>query len=412
MESLVYGLFLHHWQRKLLALATAIVIWFFVSHSITETKMIRNVPIRISNLPADKTVLGLLPNGILQKRINLTLGGAKDVIEEIEPGDLEVNIDASAIDHADWIVQIGKKNLVSLNPDVDIATNITSISHSEFVIKLNKLVMAKIPVDVLPPEGEAPAGYEFLDIWPQRLMQMVSGPEEEVNRLKVTGLKISFDLSDITKGDLDAIKSQQQLGNNNEISFQVPYKWKQVAIPFRNHTVEELNDPEAQFLRIAFLRQELLPLERQIPVALFYPVKNLNIFNPSTLQLVESDQLIKKESVFLFTPALQVANVSRLFLDIVRDYLQLTVVAIPKSEREVLPWSLEVVTPHELEDMYVAYQIAHGNKIGQQVAKKREMLYRMRFREYLQKMSLCISAEHKLNLEGVIRDNAVHITDY
>lgn len=412
MESLVFRLFLHNWQRKVLALATAIVIWFFVSHSITETKMIRNVPIRISNLPADKTVVGLLPNGILQKRINLTLGGAKDVIEEIEPGDLEVNIDASTIDHADWIVQIGKKNLVSLNPDVDIANSITSISHSEFVIKLNRLVMAKIPVDILPPEGEAPAGYEFLDIWPQRLMQMVSGPEEEVNRLKANGLKITFDLSDITKADLDAIKSQQQLGNNNEISFSVPYQWKQVAIPFRNHAVEELNDPEAQFLRIAFLRQELLPVERQIPVTLFYPVRSLNVFNPTTLKLAESDQLINKEGIFLFTPALQVSNVSRLFLDIVRDYLQLTVVAIPKSEREVLPWSLEIITPHELEDMYVAYQIAHGNKIGQQVAKKREMLYRMRFREYLQKMALYISTEHKLNLESVIHDNTVHITDY
>src|ERR1700733_13121884 len=116
MESLISYIFWNNWQRKLMALLTALVIWFFVSHSITETKTIRNVPIRISNLPAEKTILGLLPNGILSKRITLTLSGAKDVIDEIEPGDVEVNIDASAIDHNDWIVQITKKNLVSLNP--------------------------------------------------------------------------------------------------------------------------------------------------------------------------------------------------------------------------------------------------------------------------------------------------------
>ena len=33
-------------------------------------------------------------------------------------------------------------------------------------------------------EVQLSAGYDFLDIWPQRLMQTISGPEEELQKLK------------------------------------------------------------------------------------------------------------------------------------------------------------------------------------------------------------------------------------
>lgn len=415
MESIISKFFINNWQRKIVAIITALIIWFFVNHSITDTKTIRNVPIRISNLPADKTIVGLQPNGILSKRINLTLTGTKDVIDELEPGDLEVNIDASAIDHADWIVQINKKNLVSLNPSIDLGNNITQVTHTEFVIKLNRLVTQKIPITILPPTGEPPPGYEFLDIWPLTLMQTVSGPEEEVARLKTKGLEVSFDLSEITKADLDALKSAQQNGANNEISFTVPNKWKQVIIPFRNQAVEEINDPDAQTLRIDFLRQELLPIDRPIPVQLFFPVKTLANLNPKKFTLTTGERLINKEDVILLTLPLHVRNVSHLFLDIIRDNLEINIVVAPKSEREVLPWSLQVINPHELEETYVAYQLSNlsTTKVTNPlVPKRREMLYRKRFREYLQRLSLYVSPDHKLNLESAIDGDKVKINNF
>jgi hypothetical protein len=412
MESIIIQFFLHNWQRKLLALVTAIVLWFFVSHSITETKLIRNVPIRISNLPSDKTVVGLLSNGLLNRRINLTLTGAKDVIEEIEPGDLEVNIDASAIDQTDWVVQFNKKNLRSLNPAIDLSNNINSVSHSDFVIKLNRLTTAKVPIHILPPKGEAPDGYEFLDIWPQQLMQTLSGPEEEIERLKTKGLEITFDLSDISKIDLDILKGPQQGGNNNEVSFSIPYTWKQVEVPFRNHLPEEINDPDAQNLRIDFLRHEFLPIDRQLPIHVFYPTKNLSELNPTSTSIASGNYVVSSKGVFLFARSLYVKNVSRLFLNVIRDYLEITIIATSKNESEILPWGFEVVTPHDLEDTYVAYQMAHGGKqVGGNLTKKRELLYRKRFRNYLQNLSLYISADHKLNIESSINHNKIEIND-
>ncbi len=412
MESVISSFFFHNWQRKLLALLTAMIIWFFVSHSITETKMIRNVPIRISNLPNDKTIVGLLSNGILSKRINLTLTGAKDVIEEIEPGDLEVNIDASSIDHANWIAQISKKNLLSLNPSIDLANNISSVTHSEFVIKINRLMTTKVVIDILPPKGEAPKGYEFLDIWPQQLEQTISGPEEEINRLKAKGLQIAFNLDDILKTDLDNLKSLQQGGNNNEVSYTVPASWKQVGIPFRNYALEEINDPNAVHLRIDFLRHEFLPIERELPVRVFFPADNLAELNPEKITLDKGDILTSKYGVDLFGRPLYVKNVSRLFLYVIRDYLEIAILASSTNENDALPWSLEVMTPHDLEETYVAYQMANGKQISNALSRSREKLYRKRFRDYLQHLALYLSADHKLNIDSIIKNNNIEISDY
>lgn len=139
MESLIYNLFFHQWQRKLMALVTALIIWVFVNYSITSSKTIPSVPIRVINLPPDKTIPGLLPNGFLSKRISLTLSGTRDIIDQVEPGDVEVILDISHLP-SDGIAQITKKNLISLNPNINLSKHVTSVSHPEFVIKLDPIL--------------------------------------------------------------------------------------------------------------------------------------------------------------------------------------------------------------------------------------------------------------------------------
>src|ERR1051325_7825486 len=150
MESLINSFFFHQWQRKLVALLTATVIWIFVNHSITSSKTIPSVPIRVINLPTDKTIQGLLPNGFLGKRTTLTLNGTKDVIDQLESGDVEVILDVSNLP-SDGIVQITKKNLISLNPNLNLPANVTSISHPEFFIKMRPILTEKSPVTIYAP---------------------------------------------------------------------------------------------------------------------------------------------------------------------------------------------------------------------------------------------------------------------
>lgn len=413
MESIVSQLFFNNWQRKLVALISALIIWAFINHSINATKTIPSVPIRVINLPADKTIHGLLPTGVLSKRITLTLVGTKGVIDEIEPGDVEVLLDASTVDTDEWIVKISKKNLVSLNPEIDLAQHVSLVGHPDLIIKLSKVVTAKVPVTVEIPKGSSPPGYEFLDIWPQQMFHTLSGPEEEVQKIKEKGLTLSFDIADITKADLDALKSS---GHNDEVSFFLPKKWKQVVIPFRHNALEELNDPESKSLRIDFLRREILPLDKEIPIRIFFPLDDLTALSPMNLQLALSNDIQEKDGLMIMTRPLFAKEVSRLFIDVVRNSLEIVVIAAPKSKREVLAWSLMFINPRDLEDTYVAFSFANlaANKetVMGMIPKKQEEMLRKRFRDYMQRMTLLLSNGKKLHIKSTIDSDKVRATIY
>ncbi len=405
-----------NWQHKLVAITIALVIWLFIHNSITSTKTIPGVPIRIVNLPPDKTIQGLLPKGILNKRIALTLSGTKSVIRELEPGDLEVLIDAADIDleREDWVVVLTKHNLVSLSPDIDLAHNITDVAHTEFILKISRLVTAKIPVNILPPIGEAPEGYELLDIWPQKLMQTLSGPEEAIQNLKTHGLELVFDLNQITRVELDTLQSAHLNNQDDEISFYIPNHWKEVAIPFHNHALEEINDPAAQYLRIDFLKKEFFPVANAIPIRAFFSLKNLEEINPKKFSIATSEKIKEKNGVFILNQKLYTQNVSRLFVEIINNYLEIVIVAAPKKEREILEWSTEVINAQELEDIYVAYFIGDGQPENSKqdtlmFKQLQEPLLHKRFRDYLQKFKLYTSPNQKLYIDSFIEGNTIKV---
>ncbi len=415
METLISKLFTN-WQHKIVAVAIALVIWLFVHNSITSTKTIPGVPIRIVNLPADKTIQGLLPKGILNKRIALTLSGSKSVIRELEPGDLEVLIDAADIDlnREDWVVVLTKHNLVSLSPDINLAQSISDVAHTEFILKINRLVTAKIPVNILQPIGEAPEGYELLDIWPQKLMQTLSGPEDAIQNLKTHGLELVFDLSQITRAELDTIQSAHLNNQDDEISFYVPNHWKEVAIPYHNNALEEINDPAAQYLRIDFLKKENLPVAKEIPIRGFFPLKHLEELNPENMTFATGEKIKEKKGVFILEQQLFTQNVSRLFIDIIKSYLEVVIVIAPKTEREILEWSVEVVAANELEDIYVAYFMGEKQEESDKdtshlYRQLQEPLLRKRFRDYLQKLVLYTSPQQKLYIDSFIEGNLIKV---
>lgn len=408
MESLINNFFFHQWQRKLVALLTALVIWIFVNHSITSSKTIPSVPIRVINLPTDKTIQGLLPNGFLGKRTALTVSGTKDVIDQLEPGDVEVILDVSNLP-SDGIVQIAKKNLVSLNPNINLPKHITSIDHPEFVIKMSPILTKKIPIILHHPVGEAPKGYEFLDIWPIQLTQTVSGPQEQVLDLKNQRLELTFNLNDITKEQLDAL-----LENNpydDEVNFPIPEQWKKINIPFSTRGPEPLNDPEAKNLQITFLRQQMLPIKNEMPLHVFYPLKYKDTINPETYGLASSAYIQIKNQLPILTIPLFTSNVSKLFLEIVKDNMEIDIVAAPQTEREYLEWSIDFIDDSHLEDMYVAFLMSHAKTadLPQTTIRDKEKYFRNRFRLYLQRFNLHLSPQYKFDLESRLENGKIRV---
>lgn len=402
----------HNWPQKLIALATATIIWLFVNQSINATKTIPNIPIRIVNLPTDKTALGLLSNGLLSKRVNLTLTGRKGTIEELEAGDLEVLIDASANDEDEWAVQIGKKNLFSLNPNINVRSHISQVAHAEFIVRLSPLITAEIPVNVRSPRGTAPPGYQFLDIWPQKLTQRVTGPEEEINKLKVKGLKLTPNLDHIPKAMLDALVPIND-SQGGVVSFSLPKEWRRVYIPFQNST-EEINDPHALLLRIHFLKKAIIPLEKEIPIRIFYPLKTSHTINPLSTPLLIEETIEEVDRIPVLSHALYAKGVSRFFLDIVKNKIEIVVVASGSTNKAPLPWSVQILDPKGLEELFVTKSLAsqsYDETRGETALEQnQEQLLRNRFRDYVQHFELYQTTKKPLRLHCSLEQKGVRVS--
>ncbi len=412
MKTLIYKLFIQHWPRKLVALILAVITWLVVNQTLTATRNISTIPVRVINIPHGKTIEGMQSNGRLAKKVTLTLVGNKTILDELTPYDLEVVLDASEKPD-EWIATISKKNLVSLNPEIDISKGIGRVYHPNFIIRMTKLVTEQIPIIITQPVGEAPRGYQFLDVWPYRLSLSVSGPEEVIKRLKLKEQRITFNLNDITKAQLDALASNTTASRADLVSFYVPEQWKQINIPILSDTPIEIDDARAKALRIDFVRCNLLPIDKPLPVTLFYPEKTLSTLNPNTVALAENDAIQPSYGTHLLAIPAYANGVDRLFLQTVQNMMQIVVIVAPKSERSLLEWSIEFINPRQLEDLYVSAlmsDVSDDEVRLLQPAMRQEYL-RNRFRSYMNRLQLFKGDDTKLELAVFLKDNKVEVQE-
>lgn len=411
MKTLLIRLFIENWQRKLISLILAMIIWMVVQHSMTVTKLVHNVPVKVTNLPAEKTIEGMQINGILNRRISLTITGNKSAVDDLTGKDLEVSFDATGKPDQ-WLATVAKKNLISLNPELDISKMISRVLPVDIMIKQSKLVTEKIPVMITQPIGEAPKGYQYLDVWPYQLFVNVTGPEESVKMLKSRGgQKLIFNLNDISKAELDALQASKKNPMTDEISFFVPNSWKKINLPLLSETPIEIDDPQAKALRIDFSRQELLEIGTPLPVTVFFPPKSSATLNPETYSLATNDFIVKKNGIKMITTPLYAQGVSRHFLETVKDMIQIVVVAAPRSERDTLLWNAQFMYPNELEDRYVAKVISDSSdEVNDVQPHLREDYLRNRFRNYMTRFRLYTPNNKKLNLKIELKANAISVT--
>ena len=397
--------FFQNWPRKLLSLIVAIMIWVSLNHSMTTTKIFHNIQVRVTNLPVGMTVEGLQANGFLNKRIMLTLTGNEEVLNELTARDLEVVIDAH--DTPDqWVSTVTRKNLLCLNQSIDLSKAINHIAPQELIFKKCSLVTERIPVFIAPPVGEAPRGYQFLDVFPYQLTTTLTGPEDAIRKLKEKGLSLTFHLSDIVREDLDMLWSKK---GGDDVSFPVPQSWKKISLPSFSDTPIEINDPQAGSLRIDFLRQELIPLGAAIPVTVFFPMKYSSTLNPETYHLATNDLIVKKNGVKTIALPLYAYGVDRLFAETVKDNLEIVILAAPKSEQEKLSWTAQLTFPRELENRYLARVLAETGGKDDLSPRLFENYLRNRFRNYMTRFRLYTERGRKLSLNIELQANTISV---
>ena len=412
MITLLKNLFLENWQRKLISVGLAIFIWMMVNQSLITSRTINNIPIRVINIPTGKTIVELQNNGILAQRTGLTLTGNKTVLDELTANDLEVVIDAQN-KQGEWIASISKRNLTSTNPEIDISKRITRVSQSSVIIRLTKLVSEKIPIFITQPIGEAPKDYQFLDIWPYQLTLNVSGAEEVVKRLKSKGVRLTFDLSNISKAELDALRSRPDSPKGDEVSFYVPEEWKRVNLPLLSDTPIEINDPRAKDLRIDFVRMSLIPINSSIPLSLYFPSEALSTFNPKTVSFGTSPLMEIKNGSHLLSEPLYAKGVSHLFVKIVEQMIQVSITIQPTHENQYLSWSTEFINPRLLEDRYVSLVMSDvsDEDVRELQPLLREEYLRNRFRSYMNRFQIYKADDKKLDLRVQLQNGRVILSE-
>ncbi len=405
--NLFRNFILNNWERKIISFFLAVVIWLFVNHSLTATKVLENVPVRLINIPVGLTVDGLQPNGMLSKKISLTLQGNNTQLREIASNDIEVVLDG--MDKSDeWLATVTRKNLISLNPDIDLSKAVRRVVIQRLPINFTRLVTEKIPVVVTQPIGEAPRDYQFLDVWPYRLAMTVSGPEEVIKQLKAKGINLTFNLNDISRADLEAHESK-----SDEVSFHVPDDWKQISIPSLSDRPFEIDDAQAMELRIDFVRSDLHPIAKAIPMTLFFPPEHSLTLNPETYSLAIGGLVQQFHGLHLLRKSLYAKGVSRLFVELVQDMLELSILLAPKTEKKQLDWCIQFLNPRVLEDKYVSILMSDDNEHNADPAlvKGKEEYLRNRFRHYMNRFQLYKSDHEKFDLVVELQDKQITIEE-
>lgn len=403
--DIIHRIFINHWQRKLISFLFAIALWFMVNQSMTMTKTLENVPVRLVNIPTGMTVDGLQTSGMLSKRIALTIQGNGSYLKEMTSNDVEVILDAT--DKADeWIATISRANLISLNPDLDLSKAVKRVVVQRLPISFTRLMTEKIPIMVTHPIGEAPRDYQFLDVWPYRLFITVSGPEAKIKQVKAKGINLTFNLNDLTHEDLD-----EAVITSDEVSFMVPEEWKQINIPDLSDKPLTIDDPQAQSLRIDFVKSDLYPIGRPIPIALFFCSEHSMLLNPETFNIALGGVVDKIRGINMIKTPLFAKGVSRFFVDLVQDMIQISILVHPNQHK--LDWSVQFHNPRVLEDRYVSTHLSNQEYRHEDPssAKQRQEYLRNRFRSYMNHFQLYKSQTEKLELSIAVHENEICVND-
>jgi hypothetical protein len=410
MISFLKKLFLENWQRKLLAIILAMIVWIVVNHSLSTSKIISDIPIKVINIPKQKTIIGINQNGILNEKITLNLTGNKNILDHLTSSDLLVLIDAK--DKPNYFEEtIIKNNLISIDSKFNLERSIKRIKPTPFEIKLSEVLTENIPIYLTDPIGEAPFGYEFADVFPFKLNISVSGPEETIKKIKANSLNLTFNLNDITKEELDALYNKNQNLKKDVINYLVPTSWKKINIPSISSNSIQIDDPEAKYIRIDFIKKDLIPINAAIPVQLFFSAKNKEKYNPKTVHLQENEFIKKINELYLITTPLFAKGVSELFLDIIKDKIVISILVDQINSSSNLKWNINYVLAIDAEKEYIAKALSEetDNELRKIKPHLREKYLRNRFRSFLNKFRLWASNEKKLLLKIKIIDDKIII---
>jgi hypothetical protein len=185
------------------------------------------------------------------------------------------------------------------------------------------------------------------------------------------------------------------------ISFPVPNAWKFVEAPALSNSPLLIDDSSISQLHIDFIQKEMFPLGMFLPIHIFYSAETFSSFTYS-LDTIENQGVIEeKNGIFFFTTPLFVRGVSRSFLNLIKNRLEL--VLFPSGD--TFTWSIEPQGYSELAQEYASQE-----KMRCPLNSPPEEYFIDLFQKYLHSIRFYQSDDEELQLQIEIKDKKLLIT--
>lgn len=160
--------FFENWILKLISLAFALVLWFFVMGE-SRTEVTHIVPLEYKNLPQGLMIASEVPTSV-----SIRISGPRSLQMNISPGDISLGVDLKDLSAG---VTSFKRLEESLN--IPSGLKITRISPSFVDVKLEHVRDRDVPVRVVLT-GEPAAGFIVKSSQAKPKAVTVSGAESEL----------------------------------------------------------------------------------------------------------------------------------------------------------------------------------------------------------------------------------------
>lgn len=191
VSGVLRWLILHDLPLKLLSILTAFGIWLFVNAGERATEVAFQVPLELQNRPAD--LLLVSPRVDV---VDLRVSGPRTLLSRIDRDRLSIALDLSGVRPGPAIFRLQTEPL-----NLPRGVKVVRLTPSEVTLEFARIVRRVLPVHVTLA-GKPPGGLRVANVKVTPESVRVSGPADEVERLKVVETA-PFDLSEAAVGVIE-----------------------------------------------------------------------------------------------------------------------------------------------------------------------------------------------------------------
>jgi hypothetical protein len=141
------------------------------------------------------------------------------------------------------------------------------------------------------------------------------------------------------------------------------------------------------------------------------------MFNPETHNTCVGDLIEKIHGIHYIRKPLYAKGVSKLFLEVVQDMIEISVILKQKNDARPLDWSVQFINPSLLEERYlfrlsdISDEKLRKETTDPALAKIEEEHLRNRFRKYMHQFQLYTAPNKKFDLLIEIKDQSLQFQE-